>query len=166
MSIRRAVGWPLRKLLDPRFGGLAEQADVQHLDLAERLEGLSRRVADAETIQQGLASLQQGLASLQRELVAVRQELVEMREQALALPAEELAEIRRELQADAEANREASELLARTLGDLLGEVTATSLALEEALGRERVDKVDTELLARAASAQPPSRPHSPPEDST
>jgi hypothetical protein len=159
MSIRRALGWPLRRLLDPRFGGLAEQADVQHLDLAERLEDLSRRVADGETIQQGLASLQ-------RELVAIRHELVAMREQALALPAEELAEIRRELQADAEGNREATELLARTLGDVLAEVTATSLALEEALGRGRVDEVDTDLLARAASAQPPARSHSPPTDST
>ena len=156
MSIRRAIGWPLRRLLDPRFGGLAEQADVQHLDLTERIEDLSRRVADGETIQQGFTALQ-------RELVAIRHELVALREQALALPAEELAEIRRELQADAEANRETTELLARTLGDLLAEATATSLALEEALGRERVEDVDTELFARAASNPPPSAP---PTDST
>jgi SAM-dependent methyltransferase len=125
MSIGRLLAWPFRRLLDPRFGGLAEQADEQHLDLAERLEQLNRRTADRETIQ--------------RELAAMRQELVTMRNELLALPAQELAAMRRELtsaaRADMEATREANELLARTLGDLLAESTATTMALEEVLGR-------------------------------
>lgn len=125
MSIARALAWPFRRLLDPRFGGLAQQADIQHLDLAERFEALSRRIADRDTIVEALAAIHQELATMRQELVA--------------MPAQELAAMRRELaaaaRADMEATRETNELLARTLGDLLAEATATTLALEEMVGR-------------------------------
>lgn len=122
MSIGRAFAWPFRRLLDPRFGGLAKQADVQHRDLAERLDALNSRVADGDTIAEMFD--------------AIRQELEEL----VAMPTRELAAIRRELtasaRADMEANRETNELLARTLGDVLSEMTATRIALEGALGRD------------------------------
>jgi|SRR5215203_1662603 len=126
MSIGRALAWPFRRLLDPRFGGLANQADVQHRDLADRLDELSRRVADRDTIAEMFAAIRTEIATMRQELIAMR--------------AKELAAMRRELTAsalaDLEANREASELLARALGDVLFEVTATRIALEGSLGRD------------------------------
>jgi 2-polyprenyl-3-methyl-5-hydroxy-6-metoxy-1,4-benzoquinol methylase len=99
MSIARAFTWPVRRLLDPRFRGLAEQADSQHLDLAQRFEELNERIADRET--------------MRREVAAMREDLIA------------------EARADTEATREANELLGRSLGDLLSEATATTVALEE-----------------------------------
>jgi division protein CdvB (Snf7/Vps24/ESCRT-III family) len=126
MSIGRAFAGPFRRLLDPRFGGLANQADVQHRDLADRLDELNRRVADRDTIAEMFE--------------AIREELAAVRETLIAMPAQELATLRRELTAsalaDMEANREANELLARTLGDVLSEVTATRIALEGVLDRD------------------------------
>src|SRR5215203_3759242 len=111
MSIGRAFAWPFRRLLDPRFGGLAKQADVQHRDLADRLDALNRRVADRDTISEMLE--------------AIGQELVAMREELAAMLGRELATMRRELTASAVADRETNELMARALGDVLSEVTAT-----------------------------------------
>jgi SAM-dependent methyltransferase len=56
----------------------------------------------------------------------MRQELVALREELTAAA-----------RADMEATRETNELLARTLGDLLAEATATTLAFEEVLGLKR-----------------------------
>jgi SAM-dependent methyltransferase len=101
MSVARSLTWPIRRLLDPRFGGLAEQADAQHSDIAIRLDRLERSVdalADKETL---------------------REELTLMRETLTALA-----------EADVEATREANELMGRTLGDLLAEASSTTAALE------------------------------------
>lgn len=44
-ALARAVLWPLRRFFDPRFGGLAQQADSHQEDLAERLQTLGREIA-------------------------------------------------------------------------------------------------------------------------
>jgi SAM-dependent methyltransferase len=91
-AIPRAFAWPVRRLLDPRFRGLAEQAETQHGDVAQRLENLVRlqsNLVDRET--------------MQYEVVVLREEL-----RAIA-------------RADREATSEATELIGRTLGDLLSE---------------------------------------------
>lgn len=104
MSIARAFTWPIRRLLDPRFRGIAEQADSQHLDLVQRFEVLHGQIAE---------TMEHELAQMRNELTALRESLVDV------------------ARADTEATREANELLGRSLGDLLAEATATTIALEE-----------------------------------
>ena len=133
MSIGRVLASPFRRLLDPRFGGLAQQADVQHRDLAERVDELARKAIDRDAVVEMLDQIRGELATLRADL--------------LALPGRELAALREELmaaaRADMDATRETNELLARTLGDILAETTATTMALEEALGRNsRLESTD------------------------
>lgn len=96
MSIARALSWPIRRLLDPRFKGLAEQADAQHLDLASRVDDLADRLD--ETMRTEAAATREGLTEIAR--------------------------------AHLQANQEANELMARSLGDLLSELSATGDSME------------------------------------
>jgi hypothetical protein len=41
----RWYAWPIRRVLDPRFGGLATQIDEKHLDVARRLDLIERELA-------------------------------------------------------------------------------------------------------------------------
>ena len=97
MSIARVFTWPIRRLLDPRFGGLAQQADAQHQDLVHRFEALHEYVANKQTLEHGLTRMGDVLTGLAR--------------------------------AENEATREAQELMARSLGDLLAEATQTTSLL-------------------------------------
>jgi 2-polyprenyl-3-methyl-5-hydroxy-6-metoxy-1,4-benzoquinol methylase len=126
MSIARALAWPIRRLLDPRFRGLADQADSQHLDHVKRFEQLNDRIADRETLQDELTAMRRELATFRDELIAAAR-------------------------ADMEATRETNELLGRSLGDLLTEATSTTLALDElsravrlTLTEGSVEDVDTD----------------------
>ena len=79
-----------------------------------------------------------------------------MREELAAMLGRELATMRRELTASAVADRETNELMARALGDVLSEVTATRIALEGALGR------DLHTESTEPNTAVPSTPTSPP----
>lgn len=96
-AIGRAFLWPISRFFDPRFRGLAEQADSQHVDLVRRLDAHHAGVTE----------------SVKHELAVMRDEL-----NSLA-------------HAEIDASREANELMGRSLGDLLGETSATHAALEE-----------------------------------
>ena len=97
-AIPRALLWPFRRFFDPRFHGLAAQADSQHVDLVQRLDANQAAINQA----------------------AAKDDVLGMRE--------ELASIAR---AEMDASREATELMGRSLGDLLGETSAMQAALEE-----------------------------------
>ena len=102
-AFARAVLWPLSRFFDPRFRGLAQQADLQHDDLVGRIDlnvGAIREVVATDVTMLG------------RDLNAMRTELV-----AAA-------------SADLDSTREANELIGRSVGDLLAEATFASMTLE------------------------------------
>ena len=72
MSIARALSWPIRRLLDPRFKGIAEQADAQHDDLARRLDLIP------QTVQQEMASTRKALTTIARADLDASQEANEL----------------------------------------------------------------------------------------
>ena len=120
-AIARVVLWPRRRFFDPRFRGLAEQADAQHVDLTTRLDDLTRRfevlqnhAADKETLRQELGVMHDALTAL--------------------------------AQADVDATREANELMGRSIGDLLAEASSTTAAVESL---ERGLQEANELMGRS-----------------
>ena len=101
-ALGRGVVWPVRRILDPRFRGIAEQADHQHADLAHRLEVLAERVQLLErlpgdvrkTIEEKFDDMQDALGDVARSQL--------------------------------DAAREADELIGRSIGTLLAETSAIS----------------------------------------
>jgi 2-polyprenyl-3-methyl-5-hydroxy-6-metoxy-1,4-benzoquinol methylase len=75
--------WPIRRLLDPRFRGLAEQADSQHLDLVTRFEQLNDRIADRESIHRELVAMREELAASARADMDASRETNELLGRAL-----------------------------------------------------------------------------------
>lgn len=45
----RALFFPIRRLLDPRFAGLAQQADTIHLDIQKRLDEVKEATLDVSS---------------------------------------------------------------------------------------------------------------------
>lgn len=73
-SFLKPFSWPIRRLFDPRFGGLAQQADSQHQDLAQRLEVLQNHVADRPTLEHELERMRDTLTAIARaDLEATRE---------------------------------------------------------------------------------------------
>jgi len=72
MSIARALSWPIRRLLDPRFKGIAEQADAQHLDLVRRVDIVP------ETVRTELAESRETLSAIARAQMDAGQEANEL----------------------------------------------------------------------------------------
>jgi SAM-dependent methyltransferase len=102
--------WPFTRFFDPRFRGLAQQADVQQQDLIERLDVV--------------------LTGVQGSSIQVR----EIAERELDRMHAKLTTIAR---VDHEATREANELMARSLSDLLAETDATRATLERLIREVR-----------------------------
>jgi len=107
-AIARAFLWPFSRFFDPRFRGLAVQADAQHSDVVKRLDAV---VEAAQYAAEHAGVEVRG--AVQAELTATRDSLT-----ALA-------------SAGMEATREANELMGRSLGDLLGEAGGMSATISE-----------------------------------
>ena len=92
-SLARAIVWPIRRLLDPRFAGLAQQADAIHLDVRRRLD------------------------EIRGSTMAAAASSADLRSNNAAL-----AEITRLVRADMEATSETTGLLGTALSDVANEV--------------------------------------------
>jgi hypothetical protein len=83
----RALTWPVRRVLDPRFGGLSQQITVTHEDAARRsdavLAQLSRHGRDHEAQLDALARLSEGLQRLSDDVERLREVIVRQGDAAL-----------------------------------------------------------------------------------
>lgn len=111
-AVGRGLLWPVRRILDPRFRGLAEQADHQHADLAHRLEVLTESV--------------QRLEKIPHEVRTTIEEKFDDMQDALGDVA----------RAQLDAAREADELIGRSIGALLAE---TSMIADRFAGEPEVE---------------------------
>jgi SAM-dependent methyltransferase len=135
-ALVRALLWPVRRFFDPRFQGIAAQAEVFHSDLARRLDSA------AEVSARG-----------QDQTTALREETTAFREAAEAA----LVELRAMLAAEMEATSEATSVIGRSLSDLLGEADRLRNLVEASQGDaisdsyvqrvlgSRVDELDSGL---------------------
>lgn len=111
----RLVAWPVRRIFDPRFGGLARQIDAKQIDLFDRLDHLRD---EALSMNHERAQSQSDLADLAK------------------YQAEQLAIAVGLLEAQLEASAEATAILGRTLVDVRNdtqEAAGTLQSIEGAL---------------------------------
>jgi SAM-dependent methyltransferase len=77
-AVGRVVLWPWTRFFDPRFRGLADQADSQHADLAERIRILQVEAIKRETLQHELTIMRDTLADIARSELDATQEANEL----------------------------------------------------------------------------------------
>lgn len=127
----RALAWPIRRLLDPRFAGLAEQVVVTHDDAVRRSE-----LTLAHLTQHGLQN--------QEQLDAVRQLA-----HALQRLSEDLERLREVVLHQGEAAMETNAIFGRSLADLLAASDlgppADSPESRTGYGRRRADGAVTDV---------------------
>ncbi len=97
----RSLTWPVRRLLDPRFGGLSQQISVTHEDAVRRFEA---------TLGQLAAIRAQGDSSLQRHDQSLQQHAAQL---------EALQRLHDLVMHQSEAAMEATAIFGRSLADLL-----------------------------------------------
>jgi hypothetical protein len=129
----RWYSWPVRRILDPRFAGLAGQADEKHLDVARRLDLIERE----------LSALRGELLRLNHER---RDELLrlehERHDELVALKQEHLAHTRAAMAAHgdaamrhfAQAELDGAIAAARLVVDALHDVDERCERIEHVLG--------------------------------
>jgi 2-polyprenyl-3-methyl-5-hydroxy-6-metoxy-1,4-benzoquinol methylase len=128
----RALAWPVRRLLDPRFAGLAEQITVTHDDAVQRSER-----ALAHLSQQGLEH---------QEQLAVLRELSE----AVHRLSDDLERLREVVIHQGDAALETSAIFGRSLADLLAANDLGPPADSAAPARRLVDAAVTDVDEDAA----------------
>jgi hypothetical protein len=128
-NVGRALLWPIRRFFDPRFQGLARQDEVQHKDLVQRIE-----VAEAG-IHERIDQRHDQTAALVEE---TRSKILE----AVDVVLEDVRTVKGIATAEMDAAADATELIGRSLADLLGEVERLSRRLD--LIQQRLDENDRE----------------------
>jgi 2-polyprenyl-3-methyl-5-hydroxy-6-metoxy-1,4-benzoquinol methylase len=104
----RALAWPIRRVLDPRFGGLAEQIEVTHDDAVRRSE-----LALSHLTQHGLQNQEQldMVRQLERALGRLSDDLGRL--------SDDLERVREVVLHQGEAQMETNAIFGRSLADLL-----------------------------------------------
>lgn len=124
--VGRALVWPVARFFDPRFQGLARQAQVQHADLMRRAERLHAELVE-----------ERGIARERYE------EAARLLEQARNDVLESVAEVRELAESEINAATDATELIGRSLAEIHGELETIGRTLEdlrEQLSRSRADR--------------------------
>jgi chromosome segregation ATPase len=113
-AVGRVLIWPLSRFFDPRFRGVASQSEAQHQDLVGRIEVAQARI---EGVQARLDERHDQAAAL---IESGRNEILEAVTSVKGLTTVEM-----------ETATEATELIGRSLADLLGEVERLARQLEQ-----------------------------------
>jgi hypothetical protein len=136
----KAILWPIARFFDPRFQGLSEQASVLHDDLVQRLDtarvefGEERRAERQAAVgrhEDTIVRVEE-IAQLQQTARAEQNARMEQSGKVTVEAVHSAAhELRLLLEAEMDAASQATELIGRSLADLLGETGALNASLAD-----------------------------------